>query len=77
MGGQVKKWTNDSNPDWPHIRAQVEQTLDWFMTWDAADQSLGYSPMEDAELIIALGSALTALAEHNGITTHIYGKAQS
>jgi len=75
FGWQGAFFTNDSNPDWQHIRAQVEQTLDWFVTWDAADQSLGYSPMEDAELIIALGSALTALAEHNGITTHIYGKS--
>jgi hypothetical protein len=67
------RWSADSNPDWPHIRAQVEHTLDWFTEWDRADQTDGYSPMEDAELIIALGTALTVLAEHNGITSHIYG----
>lgn len=66
------KWSDESNPDWWHLRAQIEQALDWYAEWDRADPEL-YSPMEDAELIITLGNALGAIAEHHGITTLIYG----
>lgn len=61
---------NEHNPDWGHIRGQVESALDWFREWDIAGS---YSPTRDMDLIITLASALEVLAEHNGIDTLIYG----
>ena len=67
----VRRHRNEDNPDWEHIKAQVEDALEFYVEWDTEDL---YSPMTDRELIDTLAEALHALAECVGIQTMTYGK---
>jgi hypothetical protein len=69
----VRRHLREDNTDWEHIKAQVEDALEFYVKWDIEDL---YSPTTDRELIVTLADALDALAECMGIQTITYGKEQ-
>lgn len=64
-----RKHTNHDNPDFPFIKAEVEEALTVLDEFERGSDALA-----DCHVAEIVGAALKALAEHNGILTHIYGK---
>ena len=70
-----RRYKHTDNPDWDFIRNRVEDAIAKFREieldeWeDMSAEVLMFYTQEFAE-------ALIDLAEHNGITTHIYGKSR-
>lgn len=71
-----RRYKHTDNPDWDFIKGRVESAINMFREieldeWEDMDShTLIFYAQEFAE-------ALIDLAEHNGITTHIYGKAKA
>lgn len=62
-------YAHEHNPDWEFIKEEVENALVLYNEFHA-----GSDAVADCDVARILGEALCAIAEHNGILTHIYGK---